>query len=430
MLPEGAVLIPRSEHTISRVLISKNALKVLYRLKNTGYGAFLVGGGVRDLLLGREPKDFDVATNARPEQIRKNFRNGRLIGRRFRLVHVLFKNEIIEVSTFRAEHTHEITEESQTEEGMLLHDNVYGSFAEDAARRDFTINALYYNIADFSLIDCHQGLVDLKQGILRIIGNPEQRYREDPVRILRAIRFSVKLGFRIHEDSEKPIFTMGYLLSNVPPARLFTEMEKLFLGGIALPAFKLLRHYHLLKFLFPAIEDYLAQEDYENASCFLSNGLADTDLRITQGKPVTPSFLCAVLLWYPLQNKIKQLLKEETPPQIALQIASTHILTEETETIALPRRFSVATREIWLLQESFRQRKQNKVFRTLGHPRFRAGFDFLLLRARSDEELQELAEWWSKFYEADETIRKQMSAELGKDKRRKRRKKFNTKTTI
>lgn len=242
---------------------------------------------------------------------------------------------------------------------------------------------------------------------------------------MRAVRLSVKLGFRIHEDSEKPIFTMGYLLGNVPPARLFTEMEKLFLSGVALSSFKLLRHYHLLKYLFPAIEDYLAQEDYENASCFLSNGLSDTDYRISQGKPVTPSFLCAVLLWHPLQSKINQLLKEETPPHFALQIASTQILTEETETLALPRRFSVVTREIWLLQEAFHQRKQNKVFRTLSHPRFRAGFDFLLLCARSDDSLKELVEWWSQFYEADELTRKQMSAELSKDKRRKRRKKTN-----
>jgi poly(A) polymerase len=397
---------------------------VLYRLKNAGYSAYLVGGGIRDLLLGREPKDFDVATNARPEQIRRCFRNGRIIGRRFRLVHILFKDEIIEVSTFRGEHGENTFEDdTHSEEGMLLNDNVYGSFVEDAKRRDFTINALYYNIADFSLIDCHHGLEDLRHGILRVIGDPEQRYREDPVRILRAVRLSAKLGFRIHEDSEHPIFTMGYLLSNVAPARLFTEIDKLFLSGMALPSFKLLRHYGLMKYLFPATESYLHHEDYDIANHFLTNAMVETDERVNGDKSVTPSFLLAVMLWYPLQKRIADLKKQNVNPFEATHVASSEIISEELISVAIPRRFTLVTREIWLLQESFAQQRRHRVLPTLAHTRYRAAFDFLVLRAKTETNLQPLVTWWQNFADASDDGRKEMMQSLSKSAYKRRRKK-------
>ncbi|HEB98384.1 MAG TPA: polynucleotide adenylyltransferase PcnB, partial [Thiotrichales bacterium] len=256
--PQQPVIIPRAEHGISRSNISPNALKVLYRLRSAGYRACLVGGGVRDLLLGREPKDFDVATDARPEEVRKLFRNCRLVGRRFRLAHVVFGREVIEVATFRGRH--DAAEEGETatsEEGRILRDNVYGTIEEDAWRRDFTVNALYYDIEDFSVRDYVGGMEDLRAGVLRLIGDPEARYREDPVRMLRAVRFAVKLGFRIEPATEAPIESLAHLLFEIPPARLFEEVLKLFQGGMALETFEMLRHYDLFGKLFPLTEEVL-----------------------------------------------------------------------------------------------------------------------------------------------------------------------------
>ncbi len=400
LIPESATIVARADHKISRTLISQNALKVLYRLRHEGYSAYLVGGGVRDLLLGREPKDFDIVTNARPEQIKRCFRNAILVGRRFRLAHILFKNEVIEVSTFRANKTSNFEEEEvQTPEGMILEDNSYGSFAEDASRRDFTVNALYYNIADFSVIDCHGGLNDIGHGVLKIIGNAVERYREDPVRMLRAARLSAKLGFRIQEETEKPIFELGYLLTQVPPARLFSETEKIFLNGIAVASYKALRHYGLFKYLFPLSEQVLSGNLYERIDQFISIALEDTDKRVIEKKPANITFLMAVMLWHPLQVKLHQYLDHGYSYQQAFEEASHEILTEQSRSVAIPKRFSVIIREIWLLQDRFTKRQKNKVLRTLSMPRFRGAFDFLKLRARSGENIQEQVQWWEKFYE-------------------------------
>ncbi len=388
--------IPRPEHTLSRADISENALKVLYRLKQHGYQAYLVGGSVRDLLLGREPKDFDVATDARPEEVREVFRNCRLIGRRFRLAHVHFGREIIEVATFRGRAAEEAGDRLM-ENGMILRDNVYGTLEEDALRRDFTVNALYYNIADFSVVDYAGGMADLRRGHLRLLGEPEQRYREDPVRMLRAVRFAAKLGFTIDPACEQALFQMGDLLQAVPAARLFEEVLKLFMAGTAVNAFEKLRHYGLFAHLFPATEAALAREEGAFPITFVTRGLHNTDVRIEEGKPVTPAFLFAVLLWEPVRLRARELEAEGIAPFPAMQQAGAEIVIAQQGVVALPKRFSLPMREIWNLQHRFTQRAGKRPHRLLGHPRFRAAYDFLLLRAEAGEADRELAEWWTAF---------------------------------
>jgi poly(A) polymerase len=270
-----ARVFSRSEHSVSRAGISEAALKVLYKLKDAGFRACLVGGGVRDLLLGREPKDFDVATDAHPEQIRELFRSARIIGRRFRLVHVRFGREVIEVATFRA--PHETDNGMVAEDGRILRDNEYGSIETDAMRRDFTVNALYYDISNFSVIDYANGVEDLRAGRLRLIGDPEVRFREDPVRMLRAVRFSAKLGFRIDDEVEEAIYRLGSLLEGISPARMFDETLKLFHGGSALQTFEALRHYNLYRYLFPMTDEVLAHEEQGFPDMFVANALKNTD---------------------------------------------------------------------------------------------------------------------------------------------------------
>lgn len=392
------VIIPRSEHGISRANISHNALKVLYRLKNAGYAAYLVGGGVRDLSLGREPKDFDVATNARPEEVKQLFRNCRLIGRRFRLAHVYFGCEIIEVATFRAlyEAGGEADDEARVlEDGRLLRDNVFGTIEEDALRRDFTVNALYYRIADFTLVDYVGGMTDLQQGVLRLIGDPEVRYREDPVRMLRAARFTVKLGFRMHPETAGAIPRMAHLLGHIPPARLFDEVLKLFLTGMAHEVFECLRHYELFGYLFPDTENVLAQDELGGALGFLARALANTDSRIADDKPVTPAFLFAALLWPPISQRLAALGPDAGGPVQVIQEGAGEVLEHQLRTVAIPKRFSIPMREIWSLQPRFERRSGKRVLRLLSHPRFRAAYDFMLLRAAAGEVDAELAHWWT-----------------------------------
>jgi poly(A) polymerase len=391
-------IIPRSGHIVSRANISENALKVLYRLKNAGYQSYLVGGGVRDLLLGREPKDFDVATDAHPEEVRSVFRNCRLIGRRFRLAHVHFGKEIIEVATFRALSSGE-EGERHLEDGRIIRDNVYGTIEEDAWRRDFTVNALYYNIDDFSVVDYGGGMEDLKSGTLRLIGNPEERYREDPVRMLRAVRFATRLGFRIHPDSEGPIFELGHLLADVPPARLFEEALKLFFAGFALQTFEQLRHYGLFRHLFPYTEEALAHEEAGFPHTLLTRALENTDIRVAEGKPVTPAFLYAALLWEPLREIAAERQAEGMEVTPALHSAGAEIVSRQARHTTLPKRFSLPMREIWTLQPRFRHRNGKRAQRLLSHPRFRAAYDFLLLRAAAGEDLAELCEWWTRAQE-------------------------------
>ncbi|NKN32295.1 polynucleotide adenylyltransferase PcnB [Marichromatium bheemlicum] len=418
--------MPRPEHGISRANISANALKVLYRLKQENYQAHLVGGGVRDLLLGHEPKDFDVATDATPEQVRQVFRNCRLIGRRFRLAHVHFGREIIEVATFRGNGAGtEDASERCVENGMIVRDNAYGTIAEDALRRDFTINALYYNIQDFSLIDYADGLADLRAGRLRLIGDPEQRYHEDPVRMLRAVRFACKLGFSIEEATERPLFELGHLLDGVPAARLFDELIKLFHAGYGLDVFEKLRHYGLFALLFPDTEAALASEEHDFPVTLVNRGLANTDTRIQAGKPVTPAFLFAILLWEPVRSRIERMVAEGMPINEAVLLASAEVCARQQSRVAIPKRFSLPMREIWALQPRFEQREGKRPFRLLTHPRFRAAYDFLLLRAEAGEVDRTLAEWWTRFQDASGQERAGMvegGARRRRPRRRRRRK--------
>jgi len=420
-------IIPRPEHSISRASISSSALKVLYRLKEAGFQSFLVGGGVRDLLLGREPKDFDVATDATPDEIRHLFKNCRLIGRRFRLAHVRFGREIIEVATFRGRHdgqSHDDSDSAHSEQGRILRDNVYGGIEDDAWRRDFTVNALYYDIRDFSVVDYVGGLKDLETGTLRLIGDPEQRYREDAVRMLRAVRFAAKLGFRIHPDSEAAISKLDYLLEDIPSARLFEEVMKLFLSGCAVTTFELLRHYDLFRRLFPMTEEALSHEEHGFPISFVLRALENTDQRLAEDKPVTPAFLYAALLWEPIRLRTQALLDQGLTALEAAQLAGNQITSEQVQATSLPKRFSFPMREIWMLQSRLERRRGKAPYRTLEHPRFRAAYDFLLLRSETGEAPRELADWWTNFQtlNADERDNMVESAPARKKRRRRPRK--------
>lgn len=424
-------IVPRPEHSISRANISSNAVKVLNRLKQSGYQAYLVGGGVRDLLLGHEPKDFDVATDALPEDVRRVFRNCRLIGRRFRLAHVFFGPEIVEVATFRAANVTSGDDDDarQIENGMILRDNVFGSIAEDALRRDFTVNALYYNIEDFSLVDYAGGLDDIAAGRLRLIGDdPVARYREDPVRMLRAVRFACKLGFMIDPRCEAPLFELAPLLHDVPPARLFEEILKLFQAGCALSAFEKLRHYGLFAELFPETENCLAAEEQDFPITFVNRGLDNTDRRLQEGKPIAPFFLFAVLLWEPVRQEYQRLLDAGHGPSEAMAVASGSINGRQQRRVAIPKRLGLPMREIWSLQPALERRRGKRPFALINHPRFRAAYDFLLLRAESGEVDTELAEWWTQFQQVNATERAVMTSEQKSSgtRRRRRRRKVRT----
>ena len=347
-------IISRGEHGISRKNIDDGALKVLYRLHKSGYQACLVGGAVRDLLLGKKPKDFDVATSATPEQVKALFSNCRLIGRRFRLAHVHFGRHIIEVATFRGHHG--VSNSGQLDDsGRILRDNVYGEISDDVWRRDFTVNALYYNIADYSVIDYVGGYDDLKEGRLRLIGDPDERYREDPVRMLRVIRFAAKLGFSVDESCRQFIVEEGALLGDVPAARLYEETLKIFHSGHAVESFDELRKYHLLGHLFPEAVDVLEHDPV--ATKFLQLAMQSTDQRVQQEKPVTPAFLFAALLWGPLQRALDKRLDNGEPHSLALHKAASEIVSTQVRQVAIPRRFTTVMRDIWALQSRLKYRK-------------------------------------------------------------------------
>jgi len=404
-------IIPRAEHSISRADISENALKVLYRLNKAGFEAYLVGGGVRDLLLGLHPKDFDVATNASPEEVRELFRNCRLIGRRFRLAHVFFGREIIEVATFRAHHDQGEGEgEGHMENGLILRDNVFGTLEDDAWRRDFTVNALYYNIADFSLVDYTGGMQDLQNRELHIIGDAVTRFREDPVRMLRAIRFAAKLDFHLETNMAAAIGEEGERLSDVPAARLFEEVLKLFMHGQALRTYELMREYHLFKYLF-AETDELLDSHGAYLDPFIRQAMINTDERIQAKKPVTPAFLFAVLLWGPVRKRV-ELLQEEMSVLDALRIAGDEAVREMLKQVTLPKRFSLPMREIWQLQARLEMRRGKRPYRLLENKRFRAAYDFMLLREQVGEPLTELCQWWTEFQQEDEAGQQRLSRAL------------------
>jgi len=387
--------IPRSEHNISRKSISSGALRVLYRLHESGYQAFLVGGAVRDLLLGGHPKDFDIATDATPEDVKRLFRNCRLIGRRFRLAHVVFGQEIIEVATFRGS-ADDGTGDRHLIDGRIVRDNVYGTIEEDAVRRDFTVNALYYNIADYSVRDYVGGYDDVRAKVLKLIGDPMQRYREDPVRMLRAVRLSAKLHFEISPEARAPFDELGELLLHAPPARLFDETLKMFLAGNGLKSFHALEKAGLLIDVFPLTARALAFRGGESFRALVEAGLRGTDERIAADKSVTPAFLFAILLWGAVRAQVGREIERGVEPALAWQRVSDHIITEQAKQVAIPRRFAVVMQEIWTLQPRFDLRLKKRVFRTMAHPRFRAAYDFLLLRAVEGPDVAELAEWWTR----------------------------------
>ncbi len=399
------MIVPRPEHSISRKQISPSALKVLYRLKDAGYQAFLVGGAVRDLLLGLEPKDFDIATDAHPEEVKKLFRNCRLIGRRFHLAHVRFGWEIIEVATFRAAHTeadedHSVDEVGHRvldEHGRILRDNLYGNIEEDVWRRDFTANALYYSIHDFSIWDYVDGVPDAAARVLRMIGDPETRYREDPVRMLRAVRFAAKLGFTIHEDTEEPIYRLAYLLDGIPPARLFDEIAKLMLAGSAVASFDQLQRLELLAHVMPGVSEALEEAPDDAGARLLRLGLAGTDARVREDKPVTPAFLFAVLLWPAILGELGTPSGPLTDDPKALLTALDKVLREQLSRVTIPKRFTLPMRDIVMMQPRFERRSGRRAIRFLEHRSFRAAYDFLLLRAASGEGDQEVADWWTRF---------------------------------
>lgn len=411
-LVDLSYIIPRSNHNLSKTDISPNALKVLNRLNSSGFQAYLVGGSVRDLLLGKVPKDFDVATDATPSQIRKLFRNARIIGRRFKLVHIIFHRDIIEVATFRGTETETLEEEQQTNErGMLVRDNVYGTLDEDAWRRDFTVNSLYYNIDNASIVDFTGGVNDIHAKSVRLIGKPEIRYQEDPVRMLRAIRFSAKLHFEIAEDTAKPLSEMCSLIRHVSGSRLFDEMTKLYQCGEAESAHRLLIKHGLFEQLFEQTHRLLSSNYPVNA--LIGIALENTDTRIRDNKPVTPAFLYAILLWFPLKEQAKKLQDTtELDPLPALEKAMSQVIAEQNKVVTIPKRFSQIIREIWLLQYRLPKRAGGRAHNLLQHPRFRAAYDFLALRALAGDESMELAEWWTNFQEATEENRVRMITEV------------------
>lgn len=407
---DGAALIPRDQHSISRKNISPAAIKIIKQLEDAGFAAYLVGGGVRDLLLGSNPKDFDVATNAKPEEVKRIFRSARIVGRRFQIVHVRMGREIIEVTTFRGHH--EESSSARSQDGMLLRDNVYGTLETDAMRRDFTVNALYYTLKDFSVIDYCNGMEDLKHRTLRIIGDPATRYKEDPVRILRALRFAAKLGFSIEPKTAKPIRELSGLLLNVSDARLFEEVLKLFLGGSATATFNLMREYDLLTHLFPGTDKALKAGDELGAN-LIEQCMINTDKRIRSDKTVTPAFIYAALLWPALQQQLTALGNQMTPTQAWMQ-ASQNVINQQLTRTAVPKRFLIPMREIWDLQQRLPSRLGMRALRTLDHPRFRAAYDFLLMREAAGEVLDGLGVWWTNYQTANDEEREQMVKDIGK----------------
>ncbi len=421
--------IPANEHGINPREIDKRARSILKALTRAGYEAYLVGGSVRDLMLGFHPKDFDIATSATPEQVKQVLPSTRIIGRRFRLAHVHFGRDYYEVATFRA--PHDKTGGGKTgEHGRIIHDNVYGTVVEDAYRRDFSINAFFYDLQTGEVLDFVGAKEDLQKRQLRMIGDPVVRYREDPVRMLRAIRFAAKLDLSIEPASEVPIHHFGFLLDNIAPARLFDEALKIFHGGKAIKTLQLLRQYKLLQRLFPAAERGLQEEEKQLAEKpdegsfhkLVYAALQNTDRRIRKNLPVTPAFLFAVMLWKQVCEAAKEYQEQGNPALQSMHLAASDAFSEQVKYLSVPRRFSNMTREIWTLQGLFNFKNQRRVLNFLEHRRFRAAYDFMCLRAASGETTSDNCDWWTLVQEVDmdEKIRMCQRAAPGKHKNKKR----------
>jgi poly(A) polymerase len=422
---EQAHIIPRAKHNISRSAFSDNSLKVLSRLHKAGYSAYLVGGSIRDLVLGKPPKDFDIATNAHPEDVKKLFSNCLLIGKRFRLAHIRFGRDIIEVATFRSGELS--NEQFQDSHGMILRDNMYGTIEQDVMRRDFTLNALYYNIADFSLVDYVNGLQDIQNHVIRMIGDPVTRYKEDPVRMLRAIRFAAKLDFTIAHETAEPIKELAVLLTKISPSRLFEEYMKLFLLGAAVKTYNYLLEYDLLKYLFSSL--LAPQDDFDNK--FIYMALENTDQRIREDKPLSPAFLLSVFLlpWILREVKIKTSLgvhKESIAWNHAIDCA----LQAQQSSVAIPRKIIISIREILDLQYKLDvNRSVKKIAWVMEHPRFRAAYDIILLRAQAGDSFAATLEaWWTKYLAVDEEEQLEMLKDLKKKAGRKSKSRFRKST--
>lgn len=439
------VIVPEGSHPITLDHLSPNALKVLNGLHKHGYQACLVGGCIRDILAGNKPKDFDVATNATPEEIKRVFSNCRIIGRRFRLAHVHFGRDIIEVATFRGHHTEEeqnntvgkdrkqrsITASAHSQQGMILRDNVYGSIEDDAIRRDFTINALYFDIGNHSVYNFSEGIEDIAKKRIALIGDPETRFREDPVRMLRAARFAAKLTFQLTPETEEPIDRLRHLLHTIPPARLFDETLKLLLSGYAADTLPILFHYKLFDLLFPATAELLNDnKDKDMWMRFFQQAALNTDTRLARGQRITPAFILGVMLWPVVKAEMEKLQKEQQLSFIpALHTASQSVLSAQQKTASIPKRFSMTMRDIWELQLRLPNRRGKKAEQSLHNQRFRAGYDFLLLREQAGEIESGLGEWWTEYQDAGDSQRRTMVASVsdggpkgGKRRRSNRRK--------
>ena len=405
--------------SIEESAISINASKVISRLQDHGFQAYLVGGCIRDLLLRKTPKDFDIATDAHPEEVRELFRNSRIIGKRFRIVHVRFGREIIEVTTFRGPHADEY-DENHSDSGMTLNDNVYGTFEEDVFRRDFTMNAIYYEPQEKEIIDLADGTADIESQIIRTIGDPTGRLREDPVRMLRAIRFQAKLEFGLESDLQSSIRSLGYLIQDVPPARLFEEVLKLFLSGYGTAAFDAMLENDIYGWLFPDSKRSMENNATEE---LVRLALTSTDQRIAKKMPVTPAFIYAAILWHPFVDEKQRLEQEGEIKYAAAHEAANNVISKQQLFTSIPKRFSGPMREIWFLQSRLPSRFGQKPDRTMEHKRFRAAYDFLLLREQAGEKTEQLGEWWTEYQEATEERKLAMKQSTSNGRQRKRKRK-------
>jgi len=420
----GPHKLSADQHGLKPADLTKGAQEVVTTLVKNGFEAFVVGGCVRDLMLGLHPKDFDVATDATPEEAKQLFRRSRIVGRRFRIVHVMIGRETIEVTTFRANHSDgDKRSARQSEQGMLLRDNVFGDISEDAMRRDFTVNALYYSPEDNTVYDYANGVRDIANRSLVMIGDPATRYREDPVRMLRAARFAAKLGFSMAPDTAKAITPLAHLLGEVAPARLFDEVLKLFLSGQALATFNQLHEHGLMAQLFPEAMACVAEDQSDFSIKFIEQALTNTDKRIRNNQRVTPAFLLAAILWPAVDKARLGYAARGEHPAMAMQKAGGLVISHQISRIAIPRRFSQPMREIWELQMRLDNRHGNRAAHLISLPRFRAAYDFVLLREQAGENLNGLGHWWTRYQEADEKGRLNLVESLGSEKKSSRRRK-------
>jgi len=423
---DGYVVVGPQDHPLSPQLICPKALEVVRVLKENNFQAYLVGGCIRDLLMGLKPKDFDVATNATPNDVKQLFRRSRIVGRRFQIAHVQFGRDIIEVTTFRSDSTKQGNSGrnsrhlQQSSTGVLTRDNVFGSIKEDANRRDLTVNALYYDPIENSLHDFCRGLIDLEKRTIRMIGDPATRYREDPVRLLRVARFAAKLNFPVDPKTLKPVAKLAGNLSHISAPRLFDETIKLFMGGQGREVFQLLVDFRLFEQIFPQTSRLINQGN-SSARALVEQALINTDLRIQNNKRVTPAFIYAALLWPAVQQLASGMQNSGQSPSMAINKASNEVIANQVSITAIPKRFTMAMREIWSLQLMLSRRAGNRAKRLAEHPRFRAGYDFVLLREQVGEDLQGLGDWWTRYQQVDEQQQLEMVQELPAQRHPRRR---------